>query len=254
MNDRTPIAAILMLIASFGLSAAKQPDGPWTFSSGGTRVALLELYTSEGCSSCPPADRWLSGLEDHPDLFRTFVPIAFHVDYWNYIGWRDRFSDKDYSNRQRRYIDEGAARAVYTPGFFRAGEEWLGWRRPRPVIADEQGDAGELSVRVEDGQLAARYVANANTHDALDLHVTLLGMNLETEVRAGENRGRKLEHDFVVLTHSVTRLDPAGSSWGGVASIRTDGLETNDVAIAVWVSEPGDQAPLQATGGYLGMR
>ncbi len=61
-------------------------------ASGDTRVNLLELYTSEGCSSCPPADRWLSGLRQDPRLWRQLVPVAFHVDYWDGIGWPDRFA------------------------------------------------------------------------------------------------------------------------------------------------------------------
>lgn len=244
----TVLFAALLLHATPAFSDA----GALTLSSGSARVALLELYTSEGCSSCPPADRWLSKLEQHPDLFRTFVPVAFHVDYWNYIGWRDRFSSREFSERQRRYIDEGAARVVYTPGFFRAGEEWLGWRKPRPLVAEDLGDAGELTVRIEGSELAARFAATDESLARLELHVALLGMNLETEVRAGENRGRKLEHDFVVLDHSVFPLKKSGSAWGGSGTIPRAGLETGDIAIAVWVAERGSQEPLQATGGFLG--
>ena len=246
---RLTTVAIALLLTSAGLSASK--NEVLTLSSGSERVALLELYTSEGCSSCPPADRWLSSLETHPDLFETFVPVAFHVDYWNYIGWRDRFSDAAFSKRQRRYIAEGAARAVYTPGFFNAGEEWLGWRRRDPVITGTADTAGELTVRIEDADLAAHFVPEARVSGQLELHIAVLGMNLETEVRAGENRGRKLEHDFVILSHSVTRLEAAGAAWGGRADLDLEDAETSDLAIAVWVARRGSQVPLQATGGFL---
>ena len=74
-----------------------------TFESNNEQVSLIELYTSEGCSSCPPAERWLSKLADDESLWSHFVPLAFHVDYWDYIGWKDPYASKEYSQRQRRY-------------------------------------------------------------------------------------------------------------------------------------------------------
>ncbi len=72
------------------------------FESGPEQTALIELYTSEGCSSCPPAEAWMSHLKDDPGLWKQFVPIAFHVDYWDRLGWRDRFSSKRWTERQGR--------------------------------------------------------------------------------------------------------------------------------------------------------
>ena len=76
------------------------------FESTSQQTALLELYTSEGCSSCPPADRWLSKLKNEEGLWTRFIPVALHVDYWDYIGWKDRFASPEYSNRQRKYAKE----------------------------------------------------------------------------------------------------------------------------------------------------
>ena len=76
---------------------------PIVFQSSDRQTALLELYTSESCSSCPPADSWLSKLKNDPGLWQTFIPIAFHVDYWNHLGWRDRFSDERFTERQQNY-------------------------------------------------------------------------------------------------------------------------------------------------------
>ncbi len=220
------------------------------FESGPERVALVELYTSEGCSSCPPADRWLSSLVDDPDLFEDFVPIGFHVDYWNYIGWKDRFSDRAFSERQRRYIDEGAARVVYTPGFFVAGEEWLGWRRGRD-IAESRDTVGVLQARVDGETVVVSFAPGGAGADRLDLHVILLGMGLETRVHAGENRGRELRHDFVALDHSVKRVQVSDGVYEAALQIEADGYDASGLAIAVWVSEPGSQQPIQATGGLL---
>src|SRR5688572_1610666 len=88
------------------------------------QVHLLELYTSEGCSSCPPADRWLSDLKDDPGLWKNFVPVAFHVDYWDHLGWKDKFARAAHTSRQRRYADEWGANTVYTPGLVLDGAEW----------------------------------------------------------------------------------------------------------------------------------
>src|SRR5690348_8781739 len=71
------------------------------FESGDTQTPLLELYTSEGCSSCPPAEAWLSQLKKSPKLWKDFVPVSFHVDYWDYLGWKDPFAMKAYSRRQQ---------------------------------------------------------------------------------------------------------------------------------------------------------
>ena len=78
-----------------------QQSMPVIFKSSERRTALLELYTSEGCSSCPPAETWLSRLTDSPGLWKDFVPIGFHVDYWDHLGWRDKWGSKAFSERQQ---------------------------------------------------------------------------------------------------------------------------------------------------------
>src|SRR6059036_3501 len=103
---------VLAMTAAITASAAET-----TFEVGPQRAQLLELYTSEGCSSCPPAEAWLSKLKDAPGLWRDFVPIAFHVDYWDSLGWKDPFAIKAYSERQRDYAASWRSRSVYTPGF-----------------------------------------------------------------------------------------------------------------------------------------
>ena len=107
--------SFLVLLTVFTSSFAQ------VFESSEKPTALVELYTSEGCSSCPPADRWLSSLKDDEGLWKEFVPLAFHVDYWDYIGWEDRFADKQYSQRQRRYAHEFSEPTVYTPVYVGPG-------------------------------------------------------------------------------------------------------------------------------------
>src|SRR6267154_5087398 len=119
---RAPISMRLMFLLV--LLAAPLAAAPRHFTSGEGRTHLLELYTSEGCSSCPPAEAWLGDLRDAPGLWRDFVPVAFHVVYWDQLGWRDRFASKEYTARQYAYSAAWGSDTVYTPGFVLDGAEW----------------------------------------------------------------------------------------------------------------------------------
>src|SRR5881394_2772067 len=95
--------ALLICLPAMFVAAVNAQHTSFTFQSSGEQVALLELYTSEGCSSCPPAETWLSRLKESPKLWKDFVPVAFHVDYWDYLGWKDPFAAKVYTERQHEY-------------------------------------------------------------------------------------------------------------------------------------------------------
>ena len=110
----------ILLLAALPLAAS----GETTFMSKPNRAHLLELFTSEGCSSCPPAEAWLSKLKDAPGLWTDFVPLAFHVDYWDRLGWRDPFAAKAWTARQYQYSAFWKSSSVYTPGFVLDGREW----------------------------------------------------------------------------------------------------------------------------------
>src|SRR5271170_8405110 len=92
----------LPLIVVFSVNAEPQAI---SFKSSERQTALLELYTSEGCSSCPPAEAWLTRLKGAPGLWNDFVPLAFHVEYWDNQSWRDKWSSRQFSDRQRGYAD-----------------------------------------------------------------------------------------------------------------------------------------------------
>ncbi len=240
---RATLFAAALIAASFA-----NADDAIEFSSGERQVVLLELYTSEGCSSCPPADRWLSGLASDPDLWRDVVPVAFHVDYWNYLGWRDRFSADRYSDRQRRYRREGAAGAVYTPGFFLGGAEWLGWRGGQSPRAS-RAVVGPLRATLSGDRVEVRFEPADTVREELLAHVALLGMNRQTAVLRGENRGRRLTHDFVVLKHAMGTMRERDGGFDARLTIdRRDGTK---LAVAIWVESNRRQKPLQATGGLL---
>ena len=250
MTLRIASFSAFLLLAS-GPAAASDPDvgGP-VFDSGAGRVALIELYTSEGCSSCPPADRWLSGLKADPGLWRDFVPLAFHVDYWDYIGWRDRFAQPEYSQRQRRYAAEGGVPTVYTPGLVKDGREWRGWNRDDSPEPDKT-QVGDLSVELEGDTAMIHFDPLTDAPGELTANVAILGMNLTSAVTAGENDGRTLHHDFVVLSLVSRPLFRDDHGFSAAVPLDVRALRSGQAALAAWVSETGHQGAVQAVGGFL---
>ena len=228
------------------------------YKSGPNRVALVELYTSEGCHSCPPADRWLSAWVDDARLWKQLVPVAFHVDYWDYLGWTDRFGSGSYSMRQREYAQQGALRNVYTPGFVVNGREWRGWfRDPRLDFRRVSAtDAGELTLRLTGQRIEARYLASARL-ERLMLNIALLGAGIKSEIARGENAGKTLNHDFVVLGfRNVDLTEQTGTQagtrgWQAATSLPSSSVSSARFAVAAWVTQTPLGPPLQAVGGWL---
>ena len=217
------------------------------FVSGPAQVSMIELFTSEGCSSCPPAEAYLNGLQNEPGLWTKYIPLAFHVDYWNYLGWKDRFSDAAYSARQRQYARERLMLTVYTPAFFVNGEPWRPQRHPDIPLSDTR--VGKLTVDVIGTQYRAVFELAESNSKALQLNVALLGMGLTTNIRAGENAGRQAQHDFVVL--SWQRFESDDGRWRGALPAPALARDTSRLALVAWVSKLDNPTPLQAVGGYL---
>jgi len=173
--------------------------------SGPQIVPLLELYTSEGCSSCPPADKWLSALNT---ASIKVTPLAFHVDYWNYIGWQDRFSKAEYSNRQRKIATFNSAGFVYTPQFVLNGKDFKGWDNSRLRQAAEKSKQqlarAQLQldfVPLSNGDISLHAIASAQENDVAkqsDIFIALYENTLVSKINAGENNGKELKHDYVV--------------------------------------------------------
>jgi len=228
---------------------------PIQFQSATNQTSLLEFYTSEGCSSCPPADAWLSRLKDNPRLWKDFVPLAFHVDYWDYLGWKDPFASPEFSKRQHDDA-EWRNRSIYTPGFILNGQEWREWfdRDKLPRVSSKPG--GTLTVSSEDGQrwLLRFEPAATNQPASLEFHAALLGFGLISDVKAGENRGRRLEHDFVVLTMAKAWSSKVGNSFqGAVSLLLPSGKSPKRFAVAAWVTPSNAVQPLQAAGSWISL-
>lgn len=171
------------------------------------RPHLLELYTSEGCSSCPPADEWLSKLRGQA----LFAPLEFHVDYWDSEHWRDPYADPRFTARQRELVKRGARDLVYTPQFTLDGRVWKGWpksRAPEPDTA--RAPALRLDL-VQRAPLRVRVVTDAPSAEKGDqTFVALTEDGLSNAVNGGENRGATLRHDHVVRAFAGP-LAPGGS-------------------------------------------
>jgi hypothetical protein len=239
------IAEILIWLAA-GYVFASEPQ---TFESGDTQSSLIELFTSEGCSSCPPAEKWLTALKSNLELWKRIVPVAFHVDYWDHLGWRDRFAKQEFTSRQQRYAAVWGGDSVYTPGFVVNGKEWRNWfgGNAVPTISTR---VGVLRVSLGDGgKLTAAFVPETTQPRALALDVALLGNDLESDVKRGENSGRKLRHDFVVLDLIKIDMVKQSKSWTGSLALPMQPANGKPTAIAAWITEDG--TPIQATGGWL---
>ena len=200
------------------------PHAECRASSGERMTAVVELYTSEGCDSCPPADRWLSAFTHRTDA-SSAVALAFHVDYWDRLGWRDRFGSARYTTRQHEQAARQQGAFVYTPQILLQGMDFPRWRSPGGP------DAAIAAINALPARAAIEVTATPvdRTATAVDLrlrvpqprdrsHATiamaLVQDGLVSEVKAGENAGKRLSHDRVVRQWRAApaALDAAGEA------------------------------------------
>jgi peptide-methionine (R)-S-oxide reductase len=240
-----------MALAAMAASAAVAgPDQVIETRHG--KVHLLELYTSQGCSSCPPAEEWLSTLAEDERLWTEVVPVAFHVDYWDYLGWDDPYASAAYSQRQRDYAAAWGNGRVYTPGFVLDGGEWRGWFDGESLDLERGRRAGKVTIAIDGGR-ATVDLGGADAEE-VTAHVAVLGFGLGNYVGAGENRGRDLEHDFVALHYAATAAKQTGDGLAAtfvLGAAPTPGTEATRYALAAWFTSGNDPAPIQAAGGWL---
>lgn len=199
--------------------------------SGPNTAALVELYTSEGCSSCPPADQQLSRLREALDSSAEVVPLALHVGYWDYIGWKDPYAQDKFGERQSWLVRANRHKTVYTPQFFVGGAELRGWRgglRDKVRQLNARPAAASIHVNANltpTGALALKVEASARAGAGpAALHLALAESGLVSKVERGENGGVTLAHDHVVrewigpvrLTEGAARIQreiPLPAAW-----------------------------------------
>ena len=215
------LAAAAIATLSFAVHAAPACEA----KSNAVTHPLVELYTSEGCNSCPPADRWLAANFGRADRGTHAIALAFHVDYWDRLGWVDRFASASYTERQYAAMRANRGSFVYTPQVLLQGRDFPGWR---------EGGVAAIDAAARKPARAALTLAAMPSHDAVDvrvvadvgnaplradaeLFVAYADGGLHSEVGAGENRGVRLDHEHVVRAlRRIGTLDAHGHLQGAV--------------------------------------
>ena len=239
-KEKTMRSVLIILSAVAALTA---PLRATTFESGDTQATLLELYTSEGCSSCPPAEARLAALRDDPRLWKMIVPVAFHVDYWDHLGWPDRFASKAFTRRQYDYAALWRSGSVYTPAFVQNGREGTG-----PTSTSKPG---QLRADVNPkGVINVTFLPTTAPTGALVVEAAPLADGVTSDVRRGENAGRKLTHEFVALDLIHATLEKHDGSWTASLPLPPQSVASAS-ALAVWVHPADNPMALQAVGGWL---
>jgi len=231
--------------------------------SGYARAGLIELYTSEGCSSCPPADRWLRTLVPNVLSAEEVVPLAFHVDYWDRLGWRDRFANPAYTARQYDYAKVSGSAYVFTPQVILAGRNFQAWansgsvrqavRSARTVAPDASIVLRQQSVRANkvEFEVRAQLRQDVNFSDA-HIYAALFQNGLVSDVGKGENSGSRLQHDYVVrglLTSNA--VDRSGQIIFKDHFILPDDAQVAAMGLAVFVQDARTGVVLQAVAAPL---
>jgi hypothetical protein len=212
---------LLCLVLPMSLIATPAAAAVCEARSGNNTVALLELYTSEGCDSCPPADRWIASLARRGIGPERVIPLALHVDYWNDLGWIDRFSQAQFTRRQHDLAGRNNSRVVYTPQLMLNGRDYR-WHSDTIAADAKRINAAparaDVALQLERNAQTLRVTSNAVAKQmpaSAGLYLALYESGLRTDVRAGENRGHTLEH-----AHVVRRLlGPFALDAGGKARV-----------------------------------
>lgn len=232
--------------AAFAISAVAA--AACVAQSGAQRNVLLELYTSEGCDSCPPADRRLSQFKEHPGYTGRLVPLAFHVEYWDRLGWVDRFASPQYTQRQSAMAGLAGSRQVYTPQFLRNGRDWRSTGNPLDD-RDARPSGARIVLELEwrtNGQVAIKGEVSAPGL-AAEVYVAIYENNLATHVGAGENAGKGLHHDYVVRRLvGPLALDREGRLALNRQIALEAGWKRADLGAAVFVQDKASGEILQA--------
>jgi hypothetical protein len=185
---RTILSALLL---SLPVVAGAADGTSCSARSGPVAPHVVELYTSEGCNSCPPADRWLATLQGRGDA----LALAFHVDYWDRLGWTDRYASPAWTRRQYAAAARNGSSFVYTPQVLLDGRDYRSWPAlPAPAAAARAG----LTLEREAAGYVVRVLRTPTTPRTLDGYWAVTEDGHRSQVRAGENAGATLQHEAVV--------------------------------------------------------
>ena len=224
--------------------------GKISASSHSFRSPVVELYTSEGCSSCPPADEWISKLGDTIDADFHAVPLAFHVDYWNRLGWPDPFSNSEFTDRQRELAAINQQRSIYTPEFLVSGDETRGTGAVVRAIQSANAEPATVNISVDvdnvsDSEIKAE-LKIANMADDAVLYLAIFENDINREIKGGENSGRTLHHDFVVRHWQRATAIKKGEYQGSYNIEIGDDWSRSNIGFAAIVLDGNTSKTLQA--------
>ncbi|MCP4969579.1 MAG: DUF1223 domain-containing protein [Arcobacter sp.] len=237
----------LILFLVVNISFSKE----FKFNSGENKINVIELYTSEGCSSCPVAEKWISNLKYNNNVFKEFIPMSFHVTYWDFLGWKDSFADIMYDTRQRYYaIKIWKNKSIYTPQFVVDAKEYRKWftNQDIPKFTKEYG--GNLVFTINNSNLKVDYFNKNIKNKKVYLNIALLGFDYKINIKSGENKRRVLEHDFVVLDHIQKFAEIKNNRLIYNMNYIMNKDKKRKYALVAWINSY-DTKILQASGGYI---
>ncbi len=219
--------------------------GAWLLVAGqgvaqATQGVVVELYTSQGCSSCPPADALLRELSGQPGV----IPLALHVDYWDYIGWEDRFANPAFTARQKAYAKAAHDKMVYTPQMIVGGKDRVVGNEPRAVAQAIAAKVGKVSpVRIfidRQGEIAMIRVESDAAMGRSIIQLVRYQPGAEVAIERGENAGRTVAYSNIVT--SWQRL----ADWPGNAPLQVKADVPGDQPMVVIVQREGPAEILAA--------
>ncbi|MDH5798571.1 MAG: DUF1223 domain-containing protein [Paracoccaceae bacterium] len=208
---------------------------------GEPRPVVVELFTSQGCSSCPPADALIVELSPRDDV----IALALHVDYWDYIGWKDTFGDPKYSQRQKNYARVAGESTVFTPQIVVDGREHIVGYQPMKlaeVINDSRREDSEVSLEItrQGNTVLVEAEAPARFSRPAEIHLVRYLPSQVVKIGRGENAGQAIEYANV-----VTSWDIAGK-WDGRRPLQLNVDATGDLPIVVMIQLEGPRKVLAA--------
>ena len=223
----------LFALTSAGFAQAVAEDGP--------HPVVVELYTSQGCSSCPPADEFLAELAGHPEV----IALALHVDYWDYIGWEDSFAQAGFTERQKSYARAAKSRMIYTPQMVIGGLDRVEGNTPEAVVTligkhKSAPSPVRLSVERQGAQVVIRAVAEPPLPAGAVVDLVRYRPEAVVQIERGENAGRVVTYRNIVT--EWTRV----ADWPGAAPLEVTAPAAGAEPVVVIVQEPGPAAVLAA--------
>jgi hypothetical protein len=239
MRSPSVFASLIAAAVALAMGAAILPKPL------GTAPVVVELFTSQGCSSCPPADEWIRAVARDSELKGKVIPLAFHVDYWNRLGWRDPFSSAEWSRRQMFYVRALSLQSAYTPqAVVNGSRQFVGSNSV--ALAGALADAshrtpvGRVSVDARRNGDNVTAIVHADAPRGFDVMLVLFQNDVTTSIAAGENAGRTQTEDAIVrrlqrVNSDATVTLPIDPSWKhlGVAVLlqNHDTLAIGNVAV-----------------------